>query len=115
MTMADLPAGLPSMVRIGPADYKIVAWSPHLSSGDYSRHGEHSSTLREVRVCFEGRGDAASGETLLHEILHGVWYQWALKDDDDEERCVTALAHGLAAALRDNPDVFAWIAAAVSR
>lgn len=108
----SLPSGLSSKVRIGCADYTIVPWTSH-QAGDYSRHGEHSSTLRELRICFEGRGDSAHATTLLHEIIHAVWYQYGLEDEDKEERVVTVLSNGLSAALRDSPDVFAWIAKSV--
>lgn len=44
-------------------------------------------------------------ETLLHEILHGVWYAYNLEDGLKEEAVVTALGTGLMAVFVDNPDL----------
>lgn len=44
-------------------------------------------------------------ETLLHEILHGVWYAYNLEDGLKEEAVVTALGTGLMAIFVDNPDL----------
>ena len=47
--------------------------------------------------------------TLLHEILHVIWDDASLKDEDGEERVITALANGLSQVIRDNPDVIKFI------
>ena len=44
-------------------------------------------------------------ETLMHEILHGVWYAYNLEDGLKEEAVVTALGTGLMAVFVDNPDL----------
>lgn len=41
--------------------------------------------------------------TVLHEVLHGVWYHRAMPPRPREERVVTKLAWGLTAVFRDNP------------
>ena len=41
--------------------------------------------------------------TLLHEVLHGIWYHRAVPPRPREERVVTELAWGLMAVFRDNP------------
>lgn len=41
--------------------------------------------------------------TVLHEVLHGIWYHRALPERPREERVVTELAWGLTAVFRDNP------------
>lgn len=42
--------------------------------------------------------------TVLHEILHGIWHTQALDYSAvTEERIVTALANGLTGFVRDNP------------
>ena len=33
--------------------------------------------------------------TLLHEIMHAIWVEWCLEDEDKEERTVDALAKGV--------------------
>lgn len=41
--------------------------------------------------------------TVLHEVLHGIWYHRAMPPRPREERVVTELAWGLTAVFRDNP------------
>lgn len=44
-------------------------------------------------------------ETLIHEVLHAIFWQTGLDtefDDEQEEKIVSALAHGLYQVLRDN-------------
>lgn len=106
----SLPDGLPSIIKVGHRNIKIVPWSSHYTS-DRSAFGEYSSSMGEIRVCFDGRSDPDNGATLLHEILHAIWKHCALADEDNEERVVSSLSNGLAAAMCDNPAVFAWIAA----
>lgn len=54
-----------------------------------------------------------TADTLLHEILHACWNQTPLRerDEDDEERTVTALTPLLLGVLRDNPDLVAYLTA----
>jgi Zn-dependent peptidase ImmA (M78 family) len=46
---------------------------------------------------------AVQKDTLLHEILHAIWWTGYLEDDDKEERVVSVTATGLMQVLRDNP------------
>jgi len=43
-------------------------------------------------------------DTLVHEVLHGLWYERDIGENPSEERAVRALAHGLVALVRDNPE-----------
>lgn len=48
-------------------------------------------------------------ETLIHEVLHAIFWQTALNtefDDDQEEKIVSALAHGIFQVLNDNKDFY---------
>ena len=44
-------------------------------------------------------------DTLLHEILHGVWNEYNLQEGDDEERTVSTMATGLTQVFLDNPKI----------
>lgn len=103
---------LPPSVKIGYSRYTIVDWAPRASiSAD--RYGECDITCREIRVSTV-QGWSKAANTLLHEILHAVWYHQALHDSDDQERCVTSFANGLSMVWVDNPDVIAWINAGLT-
>jgi hypothetical protein len=49
--------------------------------------------------------DSVQLDTLLHEILHGIWWTGALEDEDKEERIVSVLATGLVQVFKDNPSI----------
>lgn len=50
-------------------------------------------------------------DTFLHEVLHAIYANAGLTDEDDEEKIVTMLASGLCQVIRDNPALIPTIAA----
>lgn len=99
---------LPKYVKVGAWDYTIVEFA-HVDAACSSRFGDCRTNDKRIRVDLVwGRRKAA--HTLLHEILHAVYYEWSMQKEDDEERLVDILASGLAAVWRDNPAVMQWIA-----
>jgi len=69
-----------------------------------------------MKVTLEASFASASraAETLLHEIMHGVYWAYGIDDKDDEERVVSTMAAGLQQVWRDNPELMAWITEAVA-
>lgn len=99
---------LPASVKIGYRVYRIVALSS-LQAAAKGRYGECSHLECEIRIDLTP-GPREAANTLLHEILHAVWYVQHLTDADNEERTVLTLADGLSCVWVDNPEVMAWIA-----
>ena len=98
---------LPKSIKIGWVTYAIEEWSVPGSVGA-DRYGECSHTENIIRVAFcYGTQQAAS--TLLHEIMHAIYALWNIKDQDEEERTVKTMAHGLSTVWLDNPAVLDWI------
>ena len=54
------------------------------------------------------QSSAEMAETLLHEIMHTIWWK-DLKHRTTEEHAVTKLAHGLVVVARDNPGLLSHI------
>ena len=49
-------------------------------------------------------------ETLIHEILHAIVYQWGIElDDKEEEKICNTLANGLTTVYVDNPWLLPYI------
>lgn len=104
------PSGLPDNVKIGAIDVKIRCvseitfpdGSPDIGSGVYD------SGFGEIQVIFDRPGMVPI-VTLIHEILHGIWYSYSLENGDNQERVVQAFSCGLSAAMRDNQELFQWI------
>jgi hypothetical protein len=100
---------LPSKVKVGWCDYEIVDWNHHDAIGA-RRRGEQCDVSKQIRVDTHLGNQAAIAETLLHEILHAIYCIFTIGQQDDDERITQITSHGLATVIRDNPDVFAWIA-----
>lgn len=46
-------------------------------------------------------------DSVLHEVLHGLWYMFDLDGDQEvEEHVVKVLATGLTCVMKDNPVLF---------
>ena len=96
-------------IKIGYRTYSIEkndrVWNKQTES-----YGQFLS--KEGIICMSSEEDSISqANTLLHEILHGIVYQWGLESelDDKEERVVNTLANGLTTVFRDNPWLISFI------
>lgn len=126
--MTHVSAPLPSALRIGHLTYRVVQDDAVLgehsvrSRGDFagwSHSGTQQITLgsRAVRAGGAPLGPDYVAETLLHEVLHSCLRVAACDPDADaraglddvEERAVSALSGPLLAALRDNPQLIAFL------
>lgn len=104
----------PSKVKIGFADYRIDRWAAK-ESFSRDRRGECCNITNVIRVA-DGLDDRQAAATLLHEIMHALWWtfkfdnlQAAPAEQDREEPYVSALSSGMATVMRDNPNVFEWV------
>lgn len=44
-------------------------------------------------------------DTLLHEIMHAVFYEYGIQPQDDEERTIRVMSTGLTQVFLDNPEI----------
>lgn len=94
---------IPKKVRIGHVTYKIV---PMSKSESYSADSYGCYMGNECTIVVDATRDPQLvKDTLLHEIMHGVWYWGGLEDGDKQERIVTLMATGLTQVLKDNPKI----------
>lgn len=88
-------------IRVVYRDYTIRDWD--LIDGEAARaFGRLSSNTATIYVDRSSEPEKVVN-TTLHELLHAVWHEMCISDEDDEERTVTALANGLTQVMRDNP------------
>ena len=114
----------PSRVKVGFFNYRInwrseEDWlSSPLNNDMQGMHDAHTGCLH-IRVQ-ESVHEQILRETLMHEILHAIWWHQGLRDfsfprktdhlgDDQEERIVLAINHGLMGVLQENPKVMKWL------
>lgn len=109
---------LPTSLRIGHARYTVTADLTRCADED--SEGLSSGNSLEIMI----RGDRphdSNADTLLHEVIHQCIYQAGLdctrlgRGDlvgrEVEEALVRAMTGTLLAALRDNPDLTAYLLA----
>ena len=89
---------LPCSVQIGPFTYEVRPTNNEDIIGE-----THNEELRiEIR---EGLPPQLEKETLLHEILHAIFFTLGLKTKMDEERIVETVSPILLDVIRRNPDL----------
>jgi Zn-dependent peptidase ImmA (M78 family) len=94
-------------IRIGYRTYQIKAWTD-LELVTTESYGQCDKQRGIIYVCTH-LDDVVIADTLLHEVLHAVWHEYGLQDDDREERIVHTLASGLIQVMRDNPQVIRYL------
>lgn len=72
------------------------------------KFGDFSAMDSRIR-CDPNAGRIKLLDTLLHEILHGIWWAYGIHDNDGEERTVGTLSTALTQIFRDNPDLLRFI------
>lgn len=94
---------IPKQVKIGCYVYDVLPFDEDIASmkGVY---GEINYVDSVIQID-TSRQDSRQVETLLHEILHGIFDAYNIQPGDDEERVVTTMARGLFQVLRDNQEV----------
>jgi hypothetical protein len=104
---------LPPYVRVGPYEFRLERWKL-IEAAAASRWGECSSASLTIRVQEEFPHPIKAVDTVLHEIMHAVFWTYGIQDSDDHERTVGALGTALTALHRDNPWLAGWITAALA-
>lgn len=100
---------LPDFVRILHHKYTLKERSITDVVTD-SRWGHIDFIKNEIQ--FTNRDSADTADTIIHEILHGLFRVFCIDLDekpdstDVEEKVVTLLATGLVTVMRDNPTLF---------
>ena len=106
---------LPTTIRIGAHDYRIVKLS-RLESEQRQVAAEFRPIVGEITLAFNVL-PTRMADALLHEALHGLFRHTALNNDGvsefREESVVSHLAEGLTSLFRDNPWLTGWLAEAV--
>ena len=84
---------LKDYIKIGYRNYKLDVWPDTFASTE------------EAEGEFFAKDGKHGANTLLHEILHAIVYQYGLAEDikDKEEKIVNTLTNGLSAVFIDNP------------
>ena len=98
----------PDKIKIGYRDYKLEEWKQTVASANEAQ-GQFFSKEGVIGYTGDEKG-VSHANTLIHELLHAIIYQWNMElEDKVEELVVNGLANGLTTVLVDNPKLIDYL------
>ena len=98
----------PETIKIGYRKYALEEWKQTVASANeaqgqfFAKEGVIGYTAEETGV--------SHANTLIHECLHAIIYQWNMDlDEKVEELVVNGLANGLTTIFVDNPKLMDFL------
>jgi len=107
----DIKMKIPNSIKIGYRDYKLEQWKQTVASANEAQ-GQFFSKEGVIGYTEEEQG-VSHANTLMHEILHAIVYQWNIDIGDKEETIVNGLANGLTTVFVDNPKLVDYLKAKI--
>ena len=106
---------LKDYIKIGYRNYKLDIWPDTFAT---TEEAEGEFFAKEGKIGIKGSTiDSAHGaNTVLHEVLHAIAYQYAISDilkEHKEEKLVNTFTNGLMAVFVDNPWLLDYIKSTV--
>lgn len=98
---------IPKVISVG---YRTYGINP-LEMADHEmteKYGWCDKVNNQIYV-YTSNDPMVVADTLLHEVLHAVWFHMGLDDKHDEEAVVNRLSTGLTTVLYDNPDIIDFV------
>jgi len=93
---------IPEKIKVGYRNYKLEEWKQTVASANEAQ-GQFFSKEGVIGYTADEKG-VSHANTLIHEILHAIVYQWNMElDEKTEESVVNGLANGLTTIFVDNP------------
>lgn len=98
---------IPESIKIGYRDYKLEKWKQTVASANEAQ-GQFFSKEGVIGYTSDEEG-VSHANTILHEIIHGVIYQWNIDVGEKEEAIVNGITNGLTTVFVDNPDLMGYL------
>lgn len=113
-------AKMPQQVTVGRTTYRVVCdaaeWH-ELTQKIGINQNDHGGTNHHQLIMAVNPSDHAQqqADTLLHEIMHAIWFVGCLanalnSEGDKEEAVIGQLSPWMTLVLAQNPDVYSFIA-----
>jgi hypothetical protein len=96
---------LPDTIRIGP--YNLAICKVEKIGEEDKYFGMFDGSTEQISIVLNHPSKTRAADTLLHEILHGIWY--VVHASGEEEQTVSALATGLIQTFKDNKWLHDWL------
>ena len=98
---------IPDKIKIGYKEYRLEKWKQPVASANEAQ-GQFFAKEGIIGYTDEEKG-VSHANTLLHEIIHAVVYQWNIDVGEKEETIVNGLTNGLTTVLVDNPKLMDYL------
>ena len=99
---------IPEKIKVGYRSYKLEEWKQTVASANEAQ-GQFFSKEGVIGYTADEKG-VSHANTLIHEILHAIVYQWNMElDEKTEEHVVNGLTNGLTTVLVDNPKLIDYL------
>lgn len=99
---------MPPTVTIGAHEFTLCTMPGTIAQG-LMRFGQcHTSGFR-IEISEACPAPSKVVETVLHEILHALWWNGSIRDEDKEERTIEILGTALTALCQQNLGLLDWI------
>ena len=93
---------IPDKIKVGYKEYKLEEWKQTVASANEAQ-GQFFSKEGVIGYVTTEKG-VSHANTILHEVMHAVIYQWNIElDEKVEELVVNGLSNGLTTVFVDNP------------
>lgn len=93
---------VPKKVLIGIHTYTISFHKDLKSETGDDMYGACYKALKQIKLSLDYTSHKVS-ETLLHELLHAIWYEYNIPDKTPEEKAVHMISYGFTKMMMDNP------------
>ena len=98
----------PDKIKIGYREYKLEECKQTVASANEAQ-GQFFAKEGVIGYTAEEKG-VSHANTLIHELLHAIVYQWNMElEEKDEEKLVNGLANGLTTIFVDNPKLMDFL------
>ena len=98
----------PDKIKIGYRDYKLEEWKQTVASANEAT-GQFFSKEGVIGYAKDENG-VAHANTIIHELIHAIVYQWNIElEDKVEETVATTLSNGLTTIFVDNPKLLDYL------
>lgn len=106
--LCSCDATLPKSIKIGYRDYKLEEWKQTVATAN---EASGQLFIKEGVIGYNQEEKGVShANTILHEIIHGIVYQWNMElDERREESIVNSLTNGLTTVFVDNPQLLDYL------
>ena len=99
---------VPTSIKIGYRDYKLEEWKQTVATANEAQ-GQFFQKEGIIGYVADEKG-VSHANTILHEVLHAIIYQWNIDlEEKEEEKLVNGIANGLTTVFVDNSELMDYL------